>query len=42
MNPLDTLFLKYFEWVDDTSFRDKQTGEIFNTNPNTKETCQDG
>lgn len=30
MNHLDLLWHKYFEWVDDKTFKDKETGEEFN------------
>lgn len=29
MNSLNLLFSKWFEWIDDTTFKDLETGEVF-------------
>lgn len=36
-NPLDKLWLRYFEWVDSDSFKDKETGEIYTIQHHTSE-----
>jgi len=28
-SPFDDLFLKYFEWVDDTHFKSKESGKVY-------------